>query len=565
MPTNDAYLDFHVRTFRAMQQLQAMSDKISELGYSAGINAKTASDSFDGMAKSAGGFGSKLKAAEPTIGKVATGVSGLSGALAGATGQTNALTGAVANMAGAFAGGGLLAVGVAGAVTGFGYLVEKMGKAREEAKKVEQEFATLADSFGVAGTDAANAAVDALQSRIAALTTGEADPTTGWVRQAKANLRSLEEQYEVGAKRRIYLESQLTGSRGKRAMALQEELDALNDWLPTMEQAALAQERELNNLPQIIREYKSLSSTLKTLEDQKEREKKDEERAADRKRERAAEEADARAAELRDLNEKIALAKEEQALRDEDFQRALQEDELRLKADRAFNDAASKQYIKAVDERERKDERARKKRERDEKRAADKVAAYKKKKAEEEQRDYEALVQERVALAEGFAQTAVGGMNSLMQAVITGQQDSIGQLLAAQITSLGTQIQGVGVKYFFEGIGMNAIAPGSGVAAMAAGAAAFAAGTAMGGTGMALGHIAQGGTPGVALPDGTSSTSSRGVGAVSRTTTAAPMTEATSTTTVYNFNGPTFDRNQSASAIVALARRSEERLLEAER
>ena len=83
-------------------------------------------------------LGDKLKNFEPTVGKAASGVSGMAGAMGGLVNNTNAVSGAVAGLAGAFSGGGLLAVGIGAITLLVGGLAEEWGRAREEADKARE-------------------------------------------------------------------------------------------------------------------------------------------------------------------------------------------------------------------------------------------------------------------------------------------------------------------------------------------------------------------------------------------------------------------------------------------
>ncbi len=570
MATADLNYDVHVRTFQARQEMAALDAEWQKLGGTAdkaSQRLQQATRGFDDGGTAVKGFGSSLKKAEPTIGKVATGVSGLSGTLHGATGQTNAMTGAVANMAGAFAGGGLLAVGVAAAITGFGLLAEKMGATHAEAKKLTEELSAFDPT--ARHEQAAQSLLEKEQARAIELgTQGDLQKELSQLAHLQGQAVNESLRQEVEAKKELVAaEKEL--ERFRKSRSLFDGPEALSLGIRLKKEAV---ERAKIRHASAQDERVNAQTSLKTLGDIGQEAIRLKKHNDDRAKILEKKIVPARKAESDEVRE---LAKLEAAANADASKTEKARREWRVKMDTLGARARivmDKDEAKRIDARhkhidglrkERDDGRRKSERELTaflKKHAKERAAAIKKAQEEAHQQRVE-QAQEAAAIAEGFAASGVATTNQLMDAVITGQARSIDALLAAQLTSLGQQVQGIGLKYLFEGMGMNAVAPGTGIAAMGVGAGALAAGTAMAGGGMAWSHVAAGGRVGQSLPGGSGGGS--GIGSVtSRRETGFAGGEQAQTVTVMNFNGPTYNRNDTAMGIVASARRAREDLLE---
>lgn len=558
MPTEDARFRVIAETSEAEQELQKLRKEVAEI--------RREFAQLNNRMSGTGGATSKLTKnltdAEPVIGKVATGVSGLSGTLGGAVGQTNALTGASANLAAAFAGGGALAVGLTFTITGIGLLIEKFMKARTEAKNLQDEANAIGKDLVKRYGDEAQTALASKQKELLNLTLGD-----------KAVFVVAEQEI---ARSREELQRQSIEGWGKVAEA--KRALASVDWMPRSlrkkweEQQVMYQkqaddadaqldllEAEEDALVDIAREYKKAAEAVDVL-------KKAKKEAAAAETAVSEPDVDLFAERRRRLKpwfeerKKLqAAAFEEQQAKAAAAEEAIRQLRLQvMREDFAEFDANEKAkrdlQIRLAKDAARKEERAHKKMLREKKRAE-----------EEAQKAHEELIKERVDLAMQFAQFGLDTTNQVMEAAITGQLNSIDQLLAAQLKALGLQVQGIGMKYVAEGIGLTVLGAPNGPAVLGAGLAGVAAGTAMAGGGMAWSHIAAGGTIGQALPGATGGAgrSSRGVGSTrSRDSSDGASAAPQETATHYHFHAPTYDPINSARSIHAQNRRADERLLE---
>lgn len=496
-------------------------------------------------------YGEALRKAEPKIGKVATGVSGLAGTMGGAVGQTNALTGAVGNLAGAFAGGGLLAVGISVAVVGLGALVEGFTKAKKEAAALALEAEGLGNVAVVSFGGEASKELDALRSsnREALGISASKERTLALTSQ----LVKAEKDFADASDEALRIEKLLEKhSRGKLYISTRN----LATHKENLVVARAAEENAQDQLVHLDTERRVLTEISKEYEDQLalSRRLKAETKAradAERRRARAISRWKERMREQDRLDgaAEKARANEEKARQAENVKNRL-EQIAAVEAQVAAEDERADRLMqfemdieKATDRRLAKEAAAEAKADAKKVKSHEKLLEKKKRAEEKAAEEQQARTEEGIALSMQLASVGLNTSMQLFDAVITGQGDAIDQILAANLKSTGQQVIGIGTKYVAEGIGLAALgAPNAGFV-IAAGAAGVAAGAAMAGGGTAWGHLAAGGTIGKALPTGSSGSSSRGgkgVGSV-RTGTSSAGGDATVTNTTNIFNGPTYD------------------------
>lgn len=566
MPTEKAQFRIDADTREAAAKVAALRAEVQALSGTSGAGARAA-DVFGGaMDKATDG----IAKAEPVIGKTATAVSGLAGVMGGAGSQAAATTGAVANLAAAFTGGGGIAVAAAGAAAGIGYLIDGFTKAREEARKFEEATIESLDSVIDAMKGDIDDALGKLQERFDSLSGAESNPARVALEQAKISL-----DFQIDAGEEIAKAYELASAQAEAGLLnADKQVAALRQQGEAIVEVQDALEAKIETLAAQADEYDALKRKVDELEAAERAKEKAERERDSRRRKRMAE---AAAAQRKEEQAQLAWNKKQEQLRLEAQRWELEQAE---KEEKAAVDAIAKRNAHIDGLRKQRDEGRRKKEEALQKQmAADAVEAHKEMLARKEAAEAaaEAKRMER-AQAEADAFSFIAGAtlsttNQLTGALITGQQEAIGQILASQVAAIGTQVQGIGVQGIAQGLVQNAALPGSGVPSMAIGAALIGVGTAMGGLGVAGQHLAAGGTIGQPLGGGAgkggvnhgSFGRGGGVGSMSSRQSSAPTAAPTSVTTVYNFNGPTFDHNESANAVVRLGRRAESRLLEAER
>jgi hypothetical protein len=530
-------------------------------------------------------FAKKAKLTEEQAGKTATAMSGLAGAMGGVGSKSAAATGAIGNLLAAFTGGGGLLVGLSLAAIALEGLVTWLYDLERAANQVDftrmkglKESITLVDTLTEAikeqrkaqkglTEDKATLARRELEAEKAAL-----EGTNNRIKRAeKAIAFEKEEQ-------RLLRTARKEDDTRAKIEASQQRQQQQQDLLNNLKAQNAERSRQIKVSQELVGIYEKEQKRTKALEEAKEKESKartSNSKAIDKEREAL---------------EKVRKADAEHARflkrleKGKAFARGLLEPEEQA---RAAAEAAAKAEAEAIAKRNahidgiraHRDKENRKRAERLEKqKAADALKAHKemlrKKEAAEKEAEAERMrnVEANVDLAMGFVSMGLSTTNQLMGAVITGQHEAIGQILAAQVAAVGTHVQGIGVQGIAQGLVQNAAVPGSGIPSMTIGAALIGVGTAMGGLGVAGQHLAAGGTIGQPLggagggKGGVNHGSfgrGGGVGAVSRGSGAMPSTsEPSQTVTVMNFNGPTYNRNDTAQGIVAAARRAREDLLE---
>lgn len=525
----------------ALERLRKESEAVQRNLMKAGSGGSSFASATDKMSSS-------LKKAEPRIGKVATGVSGLAGTMGGAVGQTNAMTGAVGNLAGAFAGGGLLAVGISVAVVGIGALVEGFTKAKEAAKKLAIETAGLANvsvvSFGGAAaaeletlrkSNRASLGITASMQRRQALGEQVANAEKEFANESAEVLR-IEKLLEGHDKGKIWMSTE-------RLRLQKENLEVARAAEDNAQTQLVHLDTEHRNLVEISKEYEAQLALRNRIELAQDKARKKEKAIERWRKNRDKRKRDGEKAAM----DALRLLVEMQKIQN-DAQKKFDEKKIKDAADKEAAEVAQfdrlfqfEQDIEnATEKRREKEAKATQAALRLQVRESEKAEKDKQKAKEETAAKEKAQIEEVTAFAMQAASIGISTSLRLFDAVVTGQQNAIEQLLAAQLKSTGQQVIGIGMKYVAEGIGMSALGAPNGPVVLAAGAAAVATGVAMAGGGTVWSHLAAGGQVGKALPTASDSKGGSGVGDV-RTNTTNAAAAPTSTSNTYVFNGPTYD------------------------
>ena len=525
------------------------------------------------------GLGDSLKKSEPVIGKVATGVSGLAGTMGGAAGQTNALTGAVGNLAGAFAGGGIFAVGISVAVIGLGALVEGFTKAKTEAAEAEEAARSLAEGLVESYASNATGLLAAAQARVDALddTQGSSNPIPAMMERASlqrdlANQRMADLEREHQLKRGYILDLE-AGRKFARAGAVkraEEQLAILEAEHDASKRISIDAADELVMLERQNREMASILAKEKELLETRKKKSTVDGDAGKRKARLAAREADAKKAAMDALRWE---ADSQKALDDVYMRFQKKKEEAAAATEKRIHDMRLGFIDMDIDaENKRFDRRAKLQADAERKSIRSHEAMLKKKEKDAEEAAQKRLDEEQATaqlsadITMQFAQIGLSGSQQIMAALITGQQDGIEAILAAQLAATGQAIVGIGMKGLAEGA-VLAFTPGGQAAAvplLAAGAGAVALGLSMGGAGIAWGHGAAGGQLGKALPESSGSSSNGGSG-VGRVSTSRSSDNAAQAPTINNyvFQGATFDTIQTTRRVQRMRARESD-LLQAE-
>ena len=442
-------------------------------------------------------LGDRLKNFEPTVGKAASGVSGMAGAMGGLVGQTNAVSGAVAGLAGAFAGGGLLAVGIGAITLLVGGLAEEWGRARDEADKARK-----------AQEDYAKTLSQLLESEIERLKDSTFELETGqksFNRQIKEAKQEYEEltptvnAYFAEMQKLQKLEQKnliTTSEAGKIRRQLTEDNQALLD---RYEQLGLAVQDIDALQEQLTQETKRNTAAKKANEEQTKK-------LAEAEKKRAK----AKAVE-RDFEKEVweQLQKEEaQEILERSYPGPLAEPEGgfdQLLADHqaaldkhAAQEAAAREKSAALADKLRQEQLQKEKQRLEDLENAEK---------ESQQRRIDSL-----RLYTGEATAAIDGAFNMsldiLERVVAGEKVMLHEMLllfaAQQTKQAGIRIFSSGLATFIDGLLMSSVVPGSGSQAISQGAAAMAIGGSMGAAGAvgggALGRLGIGGAAGGAGP-----------------------------------------------------------------
>lgn len=521
----------NVATFTAIMdhgQFDAEVGKMKNSAEQAGMAAANAGQSFSNTAKKTGAFsssaknlGGKLKDLEPTIGRAASGLSGMAGALGGAVGQTNALGGAVAGLAGAFSGGGLLAVGLAGATLGLGLLFENAKKANDEAMKAHSSWV---DGYAKALMEARNSTksmgsrIESLRDRIGELTMGTfeyqrqlaigkkmelefareefanvdekrriAEEESAALGKARENARRQRDEMLDGTKETLRLADMLFNKDMERIMVREGELEAMKLDLSFQEQRLQLADEDIANAETII----ELMDEQRILEEKKTKESK---KQTDEKKDQA--KVTARIISVEKIDDDLKGSFEDfDELRKEEA-RALEDQ--RKQRLRLFAQAAKVQQDQAKEE--------------------ERIQKEKLKNIEDAEKESQERKLAALRLYTSEAASLINGAFALsldaLEAVVAGEKVMLHEMIIAYTTSTmkqaGIRIFGSGLATFIEGMLANSVIPGSGANAVSSGAVAMGIGASLGaggavGSGLATrfgivggGDAAPGGmTPGV--------------------------------------------------------------------
>lgn len=446
-------------------------------------------------------LGDKLKNFEPTVGKAASGVSGMAGAMGGLVGQTNAVSGAVAGLAGAFAGGGLLAVGIGAITLLVGGLAEEWGRARDEADKARE-----------AQEDYAKTLSQLLESEIERLKDSTFELETGQ-KSFNRQIKEAKQEYEelkptVNA---YFAEMARLHDRQERMLLTDTEAGEMRRQLTEENQALLNRYEELSLAvadidalqEQLTKETIRNTAAKKANEEQTKKLAKAESGRAKGLKEAAAAERDyekevweqlqkEEAQEILERSYPGPLAEPEGG-----FDKLLKDHEDALNADAAQKAAAGEKSAALADK--LRQEQLQKEKQRLE----DLENAEK----ESQQRRIDSL-----RLYTGEATAAIDGAFNMsldiLERVVAGEKVMLHEMLllfaAQQTKQAGIRIFSSGLATFIDGLLMSSVVPGSGSQAISQGAAAMAIGGSMGAAGAvgggALGRLGIGGAAGGAGP-----------------------------------------------------------------
>jgi len=492
----------NVATFTAIMdhgQFDAEVGKMKNSAEQAGTAAANAGQSFSNTAKKTGAFsssaknlGGKLKDLEPTIGRAASGLSGMAGALGGAVGQTNALGGAVAGLAGAFAGGGLLAVGIGTVTLLVGYLAEQWGRAGDEAEESARKQAAVTQSLA----EQIQSKVESQEADLAKILFGtegfelEMARIVEQVKHTKAEILDLQTVTREDVR--------LFGGLGAAQEAIATERAAAEERLFSL-QATLA------NAQDGYEDYLNLRKQITAAEKKAEEEKAKEIKSIKDLTRATKEKTAAKEEEAKVTARIISIEKIDDDLKGsfEDF------DELRKEEARALEDQRKQRLRLFAQAAQVQKEQAKEE---------ERIQKEKLKNIEDAEKESQERKLAELRVYTGEAASLINGAFALsldaLEAVAAGEKVMLHEMIIAYTTSTmkqaGIRIFGSGLATFIEGMLANSFIPGSGANAVSSGAVAMGIGASLGaggavGSGLATrfgivggGDAAPGGmTPGV--------------------------------------------------------------------
>lgn len=532
------------------------AEKMRQTATKAGAAVAGSGTAVKGASKSVATFGQRLRNAEPVIGKAASSVSGMAGAMSGLTTQTAGGAGAVAALAGSFAGGGLLAIGIAGITLLVGGLAEAWSRSKDEAKKAREEQENYGKSVG----QLLDAEISRLKDETFELTTGQ----KAWKRELGESAVELGQLKDEIVRVNAKIGEQIA-LREKGAIVdhkAGQEIRRLEASLAFTEQRF----QELSNaeLEVMLREdeyteaLQKNTAAKKRAEEQTKKLAEAEGKAAKAKTAAIVAERDYLAEVEADLLINSAkIDAEYEAARigplaepEGGFDALLSEHDAAMQKDADNQIAASEKAAAQLDK--LREEQANKEKENQKKLEDEQNKANERKLAA--MRTYSG---ELAGIIDGSFQMGLDALEKM----IAGERVMLHEMLllfAVQTAKqTGIRIFGSGVATFVDGMLMNSVVPGSGTAAVKEGLAAMALGGALGAGGAvgggALAKMGVGGGSGGGgggLPPGADRGVNAGTGAGSRGAEGDGATQS-----VYVFNSPVYaDPTETAKNTARLQR-----------
>jgi len=564
---------------RAAAKMRNSAEQAGAAATNAGQKFSQAATKTQSMSKATVGLGAKLKNFEPVVGRAASGMSGMAGAMGGAVGQTNALGGAVAGVAGAFAGGGLLAVGIAGVTLGLGLLWESLGKANEEADKAYTVWVLgYSESLKKAQveTDKMGQAAKALEDRIGELTMGVFEYRRQLVIGAKMQLQLEKDAISNFAERERELEKieGVIAKRRERAAKIQVAADASDirgmtvkrkflskltedekEYLGVTEDQLKVLKFDLQGQANMAKEFDrqiGLKDHMLGLMDKEQRllKKKEATQGKILKQEKAAAAAKVKVSkiEVEDLDERFDRFEED--LEKHLARKTKLREQEELKAAAALSARLEKQHQEELRLEKEKNEKL---------------------KAEQEKANNEKLAALRLYSGEatGIMNGAFTASLDVLERAIAGEKMMLHEMLILWATSTmkqaGIRIFGSGLATFIDGVLMNSVVPGSGAAALKEGTIAMGIGAGLGAGGAVGGGMATRMGIGVSGAGGAGATPTQGVnaGGIGGSGPRGDAAASGETRNVYVFNAPVYgDQTSTAKDQARLQRIARDDLLE---
>lgn len=517
----------------------ALDDRAAQTGLD-GLRKQTES-----VAASSEGAAGGLNAANQAVGRMknlveptGTAINGMASAMGGLSSQTGAVFGAASNLATAFMSGGPLALGIVAIGTGVSWLSSKWKESKEAAEKAEaaQKKAALSTA-----------------EQIEAITKGVEGRIAGALDLDDVAVKLGQLEVKVRETNLVYLD--MTENKADYLRALQEMgknfLDAEAEYKKQLEDTAQRVQllaSEYNNARGAAEEYGEKISVLNRLEARKKQLDDEAKDALTRKTVAQKKGADSEK-ELYDaeIARMIFLAK----LRKEAEEFGAKQRAKQFQEDKKAREQAAKDAEKAEAERTKLLQKA------EEERAKIREEAAKRQR-EIDQKSIDLLVDSG---AGAFA-TLVGTTNDLVIALATGQEQAFERASASFLSSIGSQLVGIGTKAIIEGaiISANPLTPGAGAPMIALGAGAVATGIGLGAAGAAISTSLGAGGGGGGAASSAASATPRGAGRITTGTVSAGSGGAEAIT--YVFNAPVFgDQTRQATHVARLQRRASRDLL----
>ena len=544
---------------RAAANMRRSAESAGAAATTAGQRFSAASGQTQSMSKSTLTLSQRFKNFEPVLGRTATGISGVAGALQNTVGQTNAVSGAIAGMSSALVGGGALALGIGGITLLVGYLAEAWMRAGEEAEEAARKQKAATQSLA----EQIQSKVESQQEELAKMLYG----TEGFelkmariVEQIKHTKAEIEDLQTVTRE-----DIRLFGGLRAAQAAIAAERAAAQERLFSL-QATLA------NAQDSYEDYLELKKQITAAEKKSNKEKEAEIRLTKGSTKATKEHTKA----LKELDDVIGMTDGDGWLGQRQQFRALHgkadKDFKKREADRiAREKALQDRWDDDADAaRDKRDEKAMA---RAEKLRQEEIEAEKKKNAEllaaQEKANQEKLAVLRVYSGEatGIINGAFATSLDALERVVAGEKVALHEMLILWATSTmkqaGIRIFGSGLATFIDGALMNSVVPGSGVAAMKEGAVAMGIGAGLGAGGAVGGGVASrmgiggaGGTGAAGQTPGVNSGSLGGAG--SRGEAGGGETRNT-----YVFNAPVYgSETESAQEQSRLQKIARDDLLE---
>jgi len=533
------------------------AEKMRQTATRAGAAVAGSGTAVKGASKSVATFGQRLKNAEPVIGKAASSVSGMAGAMSGLTTNTAAGAGAAAALAGSFAGGGLLAIGIAGITLLVGGLAEAWSRSKDEAKKAREEQEAYGKSVG----QLLDAEITRLKDETFELTTGQ----KAWKRElgeSAVELGQLKDEImkvnlEIGEQIALREKGMVTdAAAGKEIRRLEASLAFTEQRFQELSNAELEvmlrEDEYTEALQNNTAAKKRAEEQTKTLADAEGTATKGKKKAAKA---------------VEDETAALFLNTAEHNRAQRQYERTIEN--LKSAGIGGF-------YSEPVVAEEKKglDESAKNKTESAEKAAArlDKLREEQAKKEKENQKKLEDEQNKANERKLSAMRTYSGELAGIIDGSFQMGLDALEKMIAGERVMLhemlllfavqtakqsGIRIFGSGVATFVDGMLMNSVVPGSGTAAVKEGLAAMALGGALGAGGAvgggALAKMGVGGGSGGGgggLPPGADRGVNAGTGAGSRGAEGDGATQS-----VYVFNSPVYaDPTETAKNTARLQR-----------